>query len=99
MNSVERSGSRPAPSQSAALGNGLVGGERGVAVRAGEKVADIAIRAVLEVAGQPLDAAIHAHRLVDGARAEAPARALKEAHLPVGVEPAVADPAAPEDVA
>src|SRR5207247_4650302 len=81
------------------LRQGFVGGERGVAVGARLEVADVAIGAVLEVTDQPLDAAIHAHRLVDRARHEPSAAAAEEADLPVGIKPAVADPAPPEDVA
>src|SRR5207244_7365522 len=76
----------------------LVGGQRGVAVGAREEVADVAIRAVLEVAAEPLDATVDAHGFVDRARAEPSAAAAEESHLPVGGAPAVADPASPEDV-
>ena len=48
---------------------------------------------------QPADAARHLHRLVHGALDESAAPAPEEPELPVGPEPAVADPLAPEDVA
>src|SRR5262249_29595638 len=69
------------------------------AVRAREEVADVAIRAVLEMPGQPLDTTLHGHRLVDRACAEAAARPSEEPQLPVRIEAAVTHPAAPEDVA
>src|SRR5262250_1824772 len=47
---------------------------------------------------EPRDRAVDGDRLVDGPLGESPAAPAEETDLPVGIEPAVADPASPEDV-
>ena len=57
-------------------------------------IGQIEVAGVLEVARQLLHASGHAHPPVRIAAGPAPARAAEDAQLPVGVEVAVADPAA-----
>ena len=54
---------------------------------------------MLEMAVQPADRAVDHDGLVHRARHEAAAPAAKQPQLPVGIEPAVTDPPAPEHVA
>ena len=65
-----------------------------VLLHARDLIGEVDVAVVLEIAREPLDAAGHAHAPVRVAARPAPARAPECAQLPVGVEVAVADPAA-----